>query len=159
MKCLKFLKKIDPAWIILAVLLFIMLIQFWVMYLEPRLFRENFAPMLLARDSAQTVTVEYGGAVTELDYLNSDVYAYLTIAKTRLPAVIPEKEEREHMTLRYQNLTVDVWSNGEDSLYVTVDKGFLPISWKLSGYGNFHKILTKLYQQTENKLFNKGNNT
>lgn len=159
MKFLKFLKKIDPAWIILAVLLLIMLILFWVRYLEPRLFRENFVPMLLARETGETVTVEYGDTVTELDYLSSDVCAYLTIAKNRLPAVIPEKASREHMTIRHRDLTVDVWSNGEDSLFVTVDKGFLPISWKLSGYGNFDKILTKLYQQTGNELFNKGNNT
>ena len=70
-----------------------------------------------------------------------------------MPTVINDKEKRQHITIHHQELTIEVYSNGVDSLLLTIDKGYIPVSWKLKGYGNFDKVLLRLYEQTGDELF------
>jgi len=154
-------RKIAPDWIILCVTLLVPLILFGILPIERKIYRENFLPMVRADRTEETVAAEYRGTVLELDSMSADVYAYLTIADIRLPALFPEKDPADRITFRFGGtaVTVSPAAEGEKALYVTVDKGLFPIAWKLSGYGSFEKILDKMYQQTGNDIFLIGDNT
>ena len=74
----------------------------------------------------------------------------------KLLIVITDKENRRYMTISQPKLTAEMYSNGDDSLLLTIDKGYIPVSWKLEGYGNFDKVLLRLYEQTGDELFGKS---
>lgn len=153
---LKFLKKVDPAWIILVVVSIIGLSIYWCYFLEPRMFRRTFCPLIFAEETGEPVLVEYNGVTMELDHLDANVVGYFMMWDVKLPIVITDKENKQHMTIHHQKLTVEVYSNGDDSLLLTIDKGYIPVSWKLEGYGNFDKVLLRLYGQTGDELFIKS---
>jgi len=150
---IKFLKKVDPAWIILVVVSIIGLSIYWCYFLEPRMFSKTFYPLIFAEESGEHVLVEYNDVIMELDHLDANVVGYFHVWDVKLPTVITDKEKRQHITIHHQELTVEVYSNGDDSLLLTIDKGYIPVSWKLEGYGNFDKVLLRLYEQTGNELF------
>lgn len=150
---IKFLKKVDPAWIILVVVSIIGLSIYWCYFLEPRMFSKTFSPLIFAEKSGEHVLVEYNDVIMELDHLDANVVGYFHVWDVKLPTVITDKENRQHLTIQHQELTIEVYSNGDDSLLLTIDKGYIPVSWKLKGYGNFDKVLLRLYEQTGNEHF------
>ena len=104
---LKFLKKVDPAWIILVVVSIIGLSIYWCYFLEPRMFRRTFCPLIFAEETGEPVLVEYNDVIMELDHLDANVVGYFMMWDVKLPIVITDKENKQHMTIHYQELTVE----------------------------------------------------
>ena len=106
-------------------------------------------------DSTADVMVIYKHT-TVFTSLSADIRDYISFGRKELYfGKLPSQEEAINISVPFR-ANIYVYPSDNDSVIVRYDpRNGISRNYKISGYGNFYKVLNAFYEHTDNEIFNK----